>query len=73
MPVPEPEPAPMPEPEEEPIPMPEPVPIPEPQPEGCVYDPEQPLPGLDRLETLRAVTGDDGVLRVYQVDDVENS
>ena len=70
-PMPEPEPAPMPE----PVPEPEPMPVPEPAPagtgdaippEGYVYDPEGPLPGLDRLEALRAVTEEDGTVRIFQ-------
>ncbi len=78
-PEPEPAPAPMPEPEPEPTPVPEPIPepmpAPEPAPEGSldsippeghVYDPEQPLPGLDRLEALRAVTEEDGTVRIFQ-------
>lgn len=74
-PIPEPEPAPMPEPtpEPEPTPVPEPVPVPAPEgsldsipPEGYVYDPGQPLPGLDRLEALRAVTEEDGTVRIFQ-------
>jgi hypothetical protein len=35
-------------------------------PEGYVYDPEGPLPGLDRLEALRAVTEEDGTVRIFQ-------
>lgn len=74
-PIPEPEPAPMAEPIPEPeaAPMPEPVPGPAPggtgdaiPPEGYVYDPEGPLPGLDRLEALRAVTEEDGTVRIFQ-------
>ena len=74
-PIPEPEPAPMPEPIPEPeaAPMPEPAPEPAPvgtgdaiPPEGYVYDPEGPLPGLDRLEALRAVTEEDGTVRIFQ-------
>ena len=74
-PIPEPEPAPMSEPIPEPeaAPMPEPVPGPAPggtgdaiPPEGYVYDPEGPLPGLDRLEALRAVTEEDGTVRIFQ-------
>ena len=74
-PIPEPESAPMPEPIPEPeaAPMPEPAPEPAPvgtgdaiPPEGYVYDPEGPLPGLDRLEALRAVTEEDGTVRIFQ-------
>lgn len=59
----------------EPVPEPEPMPVPEPAPagtgdaippEGYVYDPEGPLPGLDRLEALRAVTEEDGTVRIFQ-------
>ena len=74
-PIPEPESAPIPEPIPEPeaAPMPEPAPEPAPvgtgdaiPPEGYVYDPEGPLPGLDRLEALRAVTEEDGTVRIFQ-------
>ena len=74
-PIPEPESAPMPEPIPEPeaAPMPEPAPEPAPvgtgdaiPPEGYVYDPEGPLPGLDRLEAVRAVTEEDGTVRIFQ-------
>ncbi len=74
-PISEPESAPIPEPIPEPeaAPMPEPAPEPAPvgtgdaiPPEGYVYDPEGPLPGLDRLEALRAVTEEDGTVRIFQ-------
>ena len=74
-PISEPESAPIPEPipELEAAPMPEPAPEPAPvgtgdaiPPEGYVYDPEGPLPGLDRLEALRAVTEEDGTVRIFQ-------
>ena len=67
--------APIPEPipELEAAPMPEPAPEPAPvgtgdaiPPEGYVYDPEGPLPGLDRLEALQAVTEEDGTVRIFQ-------
>ena len=35
-------------------------------PEGVVYQPGQPVPELDQWNDLRAVMGDDGVLRIFK-------
>ena len=77
-----PEPEPQPEPESQPEPEPQPEPESEPQPEmeaeqaydpaarippeGVVYQPGQPVPELDQWNDLRAVMGDDGVLRIFK-------
>lgn len=69
-PVPGPELQPEPEPESEPQPEMEAEQAYDPAaripPEGVVYQPGQPVPELDQWNDLRAVMGDDGVLRIFK-------